>query len=119
MRVNLSSVRGGDPSTNYTQGLDALKKCSELMSNSYVPAGFGNIYYNMAEYDIEKGKDPSSLLDLSRMSLQKSIEIDPANYEPYEFSGRSETLAARWAMKSGQSPMQYFQKGRKIFSEIN
>ncbi len=38
----------------------------------------------------------TSLLEQSRNSFQKSIEIDATNYEPFGFLGRDETLAARW-----------------------
>lgn len=112
---NFELIAGRDPAKSYAQSLDALKKTAELMNNSYVPTGFGSIYYYMANYEFQKGNDPTSLLEQSRNSLQKSIEIDPANYEPFGYLGRDETLAARWAIKSGKSPAAFFQSGRKAF----
>ena len=114
---NFELISGHDPSKNYAQCLDALKKCAELMNNSYVPTGFGSSYYQMANYEFQKGNDPTSLLEQSRSSFQKSIEIDPSNYEPFGFLGRDETLAARWAIQSGQSPSALFQTGRKNFQK--
>ncbi len=114
---NFELLSGHDPSKTYAQCLDALKKCAELMNNSYVPTGFGSIYYQMAYYEFQKGNDPTSLLERSRNSFQKSIEIDPSNYEPFGFLGRDETLAGRWAIKSGQSPSALFQTGRKHFQK--
>ncbi len=87
------------------------------MNNSYVPTGFGSIFYQMANYEFQKGNDPTSLLEQSRNSYQKSIEIDPSNYEPFGFLGRDETLAARWNIKLGQSPSTLFQTGRKNFQK--
>jgi eukaryotic-like serine/threonine-protein kinase len=114
---NFELIAGRDPSKFYAQSLDALKKTAPLMDNSYVPSGFGSIYYYMANYEFEKGNDPTSLLEQSRSYLQKSIGIDAANYEPYGYLGRDETLAARWAMKSGKSPAAFFQAGRKAFEK--
>jgi eukaryotic-like serine/threonine-protein kinase len=114
---NFELVSGRDPSKFYAQSLDALKKTAELMNNSYVPTGFGSIYYYMANYEFQKENDPTSLLEQSRSSLHKSIEIDSANYEPFGYLGRDETLAARWAMKSGKSPAGFFQAGRKSFQK--
>jgi len=114
---NFELTTGRDPSKFYVQSLDALKKCAEVMNNSYVPSGFGSVYYYMANYEFQKGNDPTSLLEQSRNYLQKSIAIDAANYEPYGYLGRDETLAARWAMKSGKSPAAFFQSGRKAFQK--
>jgi serine/threonine-protein kinase len=104
---------GRDPSSLYAQSLEGFKKAEKLMNNSYLHSGLASIYYYMADYDFQKGKAPTAFLDLSNESCQKSIEIDPSYYEPRGFLGRNGTLAARWAMKAGESPTPYFLAAKK------
>ncbi len=106
-----------DPSVYWNQCLDALQKSSKLMTNAYVPSGIGAFYEAMGEYQLEQGKDPTLLLEQSRASCQKSISIDPSYYEPYTVLGRAETVAARWAIQVGDSPVRFFTAARQAFQK--
>ena len=108
---------GRDPSVYWNQCLDALQKSSKLMTNAYVPSGNGALYEAMGEYQLEQGKDPTPLLEQSRASCQKSISIDPSYYEPYAVLGRAETVAARWGIKVGESPVRFFTAARQAFQK--
>ena len=108
---------GRDPSVYWNQCLDGLKKTSKLMTNAYVPSALGGLYAAMGEYQLEQGKDPTSLLDQSRASCQKSISVDPSYYEPYTALGSAETLAARWGLKVGESPVRFFTAAHKAYKK--
>jgi tetratricopeptide (TPR) repeat protein len=107
-------VRAGrDPSKSFQLCLQSLQKSSEGMTNAYLPSALGSAYGELAQYQVSQDQDPSKTLELSRAALNKSISIDPSNYEPYTFLGRAETIAAQWAIQKGASPVSYFQAAEK------
>ena len=70
-----------------------------------------------AEHLYSKGKDPSSVLQSARNSLQKAEEFNRNILECYAIHAYVEQIAARYAMDRKRDPSHFFEESEKIINK--
>jgi serine/threonine-protein kinase len=118
LRALYQESRGEDPTASARAAESAFEKAFQLAPDDLLlRTNLSQVLHTLAESELRRGKDPSSVLQRSEKGLREALAHNPQNAEAWGFLGETLALQLRWKVLRGQARQEDFEEAAKNFEQ--